>query len=384
MRMLDTLAAGPVAAAMALATAAAPVGAQANPGAGARPAADTTVAAVDAAVDTVRAPRSWLILPAIFYTPETELGGGIAVAHYPEGGVGRRPSSLLALFTVTTRRQAVLQLVPDVYLAGGRTRLQGSLTAQEFPDFFYGIGNTAPVSAEEEYTARTFAAELTARRELLPDAWLGVRLLARHDDLTEVEEGGLLEDGGVPGADGGATVGLGVNALLDTRESPFAPRSGEYLEAEVTTFGPELGSDYRFSRARLDGRLYRPLGERVVLAAQTVVETAAGDAPFPFIPAIGGGDLLRGYRAGRFRDDRLAAAQAEIRFPIWKRIGGVVFGAVGDVAAEWDAFPAVGDLERSVGVGLRYRLTAGGVNLRADWAEGRGTRGLYMGFGEAF
>lgn len=335
------------------------------------------------AQDTTVAGEWWLIMPSLFYTPETELGGGVAVGYYPEGGHGRRPSAVLTSLTVTTRSQIMFAVVPDLYLGDARWHLRGELLAQEFPDLFYGIGPDARVDDEEEFTARTFAADLTLQRETLPELWLGARAVARYDDVVDVEAGGLLDGADVPGAGGGTAVGLGPAVTLDTRDSPFATRRGVYVDASLVGYAGAFGSDDDFTAMAADVRGFLPMGEAVI-AARAVARSAGDGAPFLLLPRLGGDRLMRGYRGGRYRDARLAVAQAEARFPIAGRFGGVVFGSIGGVASTWDRLPPPGDLERALGIGLRFRLTDSGINLRADWARGRDSSALYLAFGEAF
>jgi outer membrane protein assembly factor BamA len=102
------------------------------------------------------------------------------------------------------------------------------------------------------------------------------------------------------------------------------------------------------------------------------------------MPRLGGPSLLRGYREGRFRDRRLAVLEGEVRFPIAWRFGGVVFAGVGDVAHDAGDVPALRELERALGLGVRFRMNDAGVRLRADGAWGREGGGLYLSVGEAF
>ncbi|HSG81899.1 MAG TPA: hypothetical protein VLC48_06605, partial [Gemmatimonadota bacterium] len=82
----------------------------------------------------------------------------------------------------------------------------------------------------------------------------------------------------------------------------------------------------------------------------------------------------------------LLALQAEYRLPIWRRIGGVVFGGAGQVAPELQAF-RLSQFHGSAGFGVRFLVAKEeGVNLRADvaWGVGEVTSGFYLSIGEAF
>ena len=82
--------------------------------------------------------------------------------------------------------------------------------------------------------------------------------------------------------------------------------------------------------------------------------SAGGHVPFQLMPSLGGQNLLRGYFAGRFRDHKAIAAQSELRFRVWRRMGGVLFASLGQVAANRQQL-AVDRLHYAYGFGLRIR-----------------------------
>jgi len=328
--------------------------------------------------------RSWIVLPNVFTTPETGFAGGLAAAYYPGGGTGARPSSILASTTFTQKGQITAEFVPEVYLRDGGLWFKGEIRGAKYPDVFYGIGNGAPESAREDFTSRYLDVSALTRLEVKDGLWVGLDLRFRGEDVTEVEDGGQLAAGGVPGAGGATVFGAGPVLTLDTRDRVLQPRRGSFAEARWTAFRASSGLEGGFGAGTLDVRHFLPVGSGSVLALQAKGQLTSGTAPFTLLPRIGGSKLLRGYREGRFRDDVLAALQAELRFPLVWRFGGAVFGGVGEVASAVDAFPDPGDWARAAGGGLRFRLNDAGATLRLDWAVGREGSGLYVGFGEAF
>ena len=87
---------------------------------------------------------------------------------------------------------------------------------------------------------------------------------------------------------------------------------------------------------------------------------------------------MRGYYNNRFRGDRYYAAQAELRFPLYKRFSGVAFVDAGDVADDGFRKP-----KWTWGGGLRFALSEN-IKLRLDYGIAKDQRGVFFTFSEAF
>jgi hypothetical protein len=111
-----------------------------------------------------------------------------------------------------------------------------------------------------------------------------------------------------------------------------------------------------------------------------------GGAPFDQLALVGGGDIMRGYARGRYRDRWMLASQAEYRTPMARRIGGVLFGGAGVVAPAADELFGDRVLLPTYGAGVRFQLdTKQRSAVRVDYGRGRdGASGLYIGFNQAF
>lgn len=335
----------------------------------------------DSSAATEESP-DWLVLPFASYAPSTKVSGGVVVGVYlpapPEG----RPSSVEMTLQATQRRQLVASIQPELYLNGGRWRVQGELLASKYPNVFYGLGGDTPATAKEEYTARYGVLDVRAERHVRSNLRVGPRMFVRLGTVSESDAGGRIDRGVVPGAEGGFHAGLGLSALWDDRNTIYDPTSGTYAQATATWYSHVWGSEHTFGHLRADVRGYRPVG-RGALAVQVFAEGVVGRAPFQLLPLLGGADRLRGYREGRFRDRVYWTAQAEYRMPLFWRLKGTVFGAAGEVGPRIGADLATG-IETAVGVGGRMRLTDGGVHGRVDLAYSRTGVELYIALGEAF
>ena len=254
-----------------------------------------------------------------------------------------------------------------------------------FPDRFYGIGPHTHDSQLEHYTRRSV--ELAATAEF-PVRWLsglrvGPRIELRAEEITDKEPGGELSAGTIPGSGGSSYAAGGLSATWDTRDGTFWPSRGSLIQAWAVVAPPAAARDGQFARGVLELRHFVPLGGRRVLGLHAYAEAASGAAPFTILPRIGNTRFLRGIREGRYRDHLDWALQSELRSPLFWRLSGTIFGAAGDVAPSLAAMD-FGNPKLAGGVGLRYRLTDEGANVRVDVASSRFGIQLYVLVLEAF
>lgn len=333
--------------------------------------------------------QSVLVLPNVFYTPETKIAGGLVFGYFTMLDAQSPTSSMQVAAIYTQRKQFYVQGMPELYWHEGRWRLNGAVMFSRYPEVYYGIGPSVPAAWEEEYTSRLADVDLQLQRTLRPGWRVGPQLVVRAENVTEVADGGRLDTRLVPGRSGGTTVGLGLTSAWDTRDNLYFPHRGHYVVMGGLLHTGVLGSDFAFGRLTVDARRYVPVRGRHVLALNGYVEAVAGTAPFPLLPLLGGDDLMRGYREGRYRDTVLAALQAGYRFPLFnrlpllRRIKGAVFGNVGNVARRVDALSLTG-IKYAIGAGLRLRLNDEGIHGRVDYAFGPEGGALYVTLLEAF
>ena len=180
-------------------------------------------------------------------------------------------------------------------------------------------------------------------------------------------------------------VAPGVQAELDTRDDDYWPSHGSLARLKSWFYASGLGSSRDFQRYVFFWSWYTRLRERLVLATNVNGLGAAGDVPFYALPALGTGQGgLRGYTQGRYRDRVAITAQAEARYHLKGRFGGVVFGGFGQVA------PDVSDLGKAEvlpagGAGLRFQLTRNyPMHMRFDYAWGKNESLFYFSVAEAF
>lgn len=329
------------------------------------------------------------LFPFGVYSPETGIGLGTLMLFAPveprrPRPTRRRASSVALLGLVTTRRQALFELTPDLHWPRSGTHLWGKLEHQRYPDSFWGIGNGIDPDAEERYQRRLTRGRAWLKQRLASALQLGLLVDGQQYRGVYSRSGGLFRESAVPGAGGGFTMGAGPTLSWDTRDHPLAAHRGALYEAVLTHYARPLGSDYAFTRALLDLRRFTPLGCEQVFAQHLLAELEWGNVPYYQLSQLGGPDLLRGYFKGKYRDRRLLALDLEYRSPFLWRLGAAVFVGLGHVGKLDEAIDA-GELRAAAGAGLRFAVNRDKrLNVRLDAAAGIDTAGAYLAIAEAF
>jgi len=332
---------------------------------------------------------SFVVLPIVFYTPETKFAGGIGglFAFRPRSAnASDRPSSISFYAIITQLKQFQTKWEPSLYLSHEKYLISGNLTLERFPGKYWGIGNGTADSAEEDFTPRVISLEAAFQTKLFPKKplYAGLTFVLENFKVMKTAPDQALASGKIPGSSGGTILGAGFILSWDSRDNVFFPRRGDYWQLTTYFNGKTLGGDFSYTSAKLNIRHYIPLFRSHILAFQGILQLARGNPPFNRYAALGGDMMMRGYYTGRFRDRALVAAQAEYRMPVWWRFGLVGFAGVGDVAPNLGAF-GFGHLKSSMGFGIRFKIVPReGANLRVDFAWGKNTSGIYFTAGEAF
>lgn len=329
-------------------------------------------------------------LPFVFYLPETKFAVGVG-GYFIFRPAGRRASSppsnvsFSVLYTQLKQFQALV--TPQFYFHGEDELLTGSLTFEYYPNKYWGIGDRTPASNETGYSPRHFALVGSFQKRILSsqNLYAGVQYQFETVSIISVGSDAPLDLARVPGGKGGRVSGLGVILNWDTRNNIFIPVHGKYFQLSLFANERFLGSSFDFVEIKGDLRKFFPgLFVGHALALQFLFQSAIGNPPFYRYPMIGGFSVLRGYYMGRYRDKCLVVLQAEYRLPLWWRFGLVGFAGLGNVGPALDKID-LGELKYSAGLGFRFKLLPKeGVNVRVDFAFGKGSTGVYFTTGEAF
>lgn len=326
---------------------------------------------------------SLILLPVLFYTPETKTGGGFYTLYLCPGD-NDKTDLFQGGLTYTQKEQIQIYIGMKKYIRSSYKFLFES-GVSEFPDKFYGIGNSTTEEMEEDYTLDSLTLEGSFLRIIQDGLYLGPNFVYADIKIEDPEEGGVLDQKLIRGSDDTSVRGLGLHVIYDKRDNQFFPERGFCFEVKATSYPESLGNDNDYFQLKMDQRNFFSVGNERVIAIQSFLIFSDGDLPFQLLPQLGGVNLLRGYYQGRYRDNNLLAFQGEYRFPINKRFRGAIFAGIGDVACKMDEFK-MGDLKTAGGFGLRYAINEKEkINIRLDIGfNNNGGSGVYFCIGEAY
>ncbi len=334
-------------------------------------------------------PARIIITPLVAFSPETsiEFGAGAkTLFKFRRSGPETRTSNIPISLTYTLNNQAILWSGYEVFFNQERWMLIGNLTLQLFPQLYYGLGRNSLESNEEEYTFTQVLIEPILLKQIgQSHLFLGAGIRYNHVGNLRFEDESRLQNSGISGATGSTSVGAQLALVYDSRDNILTAHTGWFAQLTHGFYEEALGGTHRFQLTRLDLRKFISLGSpRRVLAFQLMSSFSFQDVPLNELSALGGGELMRGYYEGRFIDNHLVAFQAEYRFPLWDRFGGVVFAGAGDVARRIGDF-RLDAFRPSVGFGLRFLIDrTEDLNLRFDYGFGKRTSNYYANVAEAF
>ena len=328
-----------------------------------------------------------LVLPIVYYTPETNLAfgvGGIAYYNFGKDRKLTRPSSAYFYATYTLRNQKIVDLPFHVFSNEEKWYTKGEFAFYDFPFKFYGIGKDIDPTNHERYVIKQTKAYVSIYKRITGSVYLGPRILVDNFQDIESLPNGSLSMLALKGIGGGHNTGIGIGLLYDSRKNVYCAKSGWFVEIGYTNYTIDAINLGGFHNLRLELRKYFKITPKAVLATNFFSNMNIGDVPFYMLSEFGGLFRMRGYYRASYRAKNVMLLHAEWRQNIKGRFGAVLFGGVGSVCDDFDDL-FIASAKLSGGAGLRFTINRKEqIPVRADFGKGQGFQGTYFTTGEAF
>jgi len=148
------------------------------------------------------------------------------------------------------------------------------------------------------------------------------------------------------------TLTYGAGMTFDTRMDPVFPRNAVFASAGWERLDPDVSP--AVNRFDVEARGYLGLFGQSVLAASVQYAGADGTQPAYARLLLGGGELLRGYRAGSFAGDNRLAGSIELRIPLTSAMGFAKAGirVFADAGTVWDHGQTLSASAFKTGIGV--------------------------------
>lgn len=326
-------------------------------------------------------------VPVLFYLPNTGYAFGAAFLYYnnpnPENS-NRFPDIVGGFATYSTKKQIQVGIKVNKYFGENDYRFDLDAAFYRTPSEFWGIGPDPTQKVKEDVTYDQYRVKLDFLFSPLKDFYIGPFYWYEKFDLSSYEPNGIIVTGGLLGALGVTTSGLGLEFVVEGRDSLFFPTKGYYTELKILSYNKSFGSEVDFYRLDIDSRYFVSIYSNHVLAFNTVLQSTIGDVPIQMLPKLGNQQIMRGYPTGKYLDKNLWAIQSEYRAPLFWRIGTSAYLGVGQVFPNFEML-SVKDLKIAGGLGVRYMLDEEQhLNVRLDVARSEEGTLVYFTIQEAF
>ncbi len=281
----------------------------------------------------------------------------------------------------------------NLYGTGASARLRGDVSQR---DSSYLLGFKKPwlfdlpvdgrfslvdqVTKRQSYSLEKYAAIAGVDKDLTEYIKVSLQYEYEISRLFDVSSGAQI----APEDEGTTDIGT-VSPIIvrDSRDNPFNPTTGSVNSFKIdSSAGTATGSEVEFVKYILQSSWYLPVTKKVVwgLSARGGWADAYGktkEIPISKRFFLGGRTTVRGFGLDSIGPkgadgtptggDTYVNLNTEVRFPIYKSIGGLLFLDAGNVWLKRSETVDVLNLRSSAGVGLRYLTPIGPLSLDAGW-----------------
>lgn len=331
--------------------------------------------------------------PGIFefgfgYGEYEKMRGFVSLSYRNLWGMNRRVTTLLRLSKL---RQLLSVNYNEPYLFGKRIRLNTLLLGSYKKEISIDTGKT-------RYKVRRYSAELSLSREISSHLKGELTYSFSLVDTFDVSRGVVLskEDRGTL-----AISAIKPALLYDTRDNLFEPHKGILVGVSLKVASTYLLGETDFVKLTAQGSFFKELWKGTVLAVQVRGGVGQGFSGIKDLPLVerfflGGRNSVRGFpqdELGPKTEDgdpkggnAFLMGSIELRMPIWKSLGAVVFIDAGNV---WRRIKGMNfQLRETAGVGIRYNTPVGPIRIdygyKLDRERKESAGELHFSIGHAF
>lgn len=363
---------------------------------------DTTILTTDT---TVVHKKSFFPLPVLTYSPEKglEIGAAMLYSFYTGKEPALRNSTISLIPALTTKSQYKIELKTDIWTDNNKYHFKSSLRYHDFPLFFYGVGDTTRKDDGTLLGNRRYKVQLEGEKRInTSHFYAGLSLLYQHDKYEAKEAKGIYPGMSLVDKEGGHVTFIGATGIFDNRDNQNYTRYGSWVRLNVA-YAPSFLSKHELWRIDAQAKHFIPISRLSTIGFNGLFNSLQGKTlPFYLLPEMGNDNMMRGYYAGRYRDQNYLAFQAEYRYfldpkipiNIWflhmqPKFAIAVFGGTGAVFNNHDI--SMNHFKPAYGFGGRWFYDEGSrLTIRADYAWGeqrpgeKRQSGLYLSLAEAF
>lgn len=238
----------------------------------------------------------------------------------------------------------------------------------------------------ERYMRKYSGGELTLSRPMSEYSTNYITLRQRKDTYKRNVVDGLAGDRSGPEGlawrnyNFGTTRSIGLQHVTDTRDNIYNPTTGGRVALNAE-FAGLLGGDFTFQKYDIEHQQFFKAGHAQVWALKAAYGVGEGHLTEFNQFRIGGQNSLRGYRDDQFRGSRMVLGTLEYRFPMARRVQGILFT---DWGGAWNNkyFPDGQNIYGSFGTGVALNTPLG--PLRLDYGRGKQGGRFHFSVGGGF
>lgn len=337
-------------------------------------------------IDYFTQKRNYLIAPQFDRGPETGILTGIYYLQLfkHKKDTATRTSNTETFLSITQKKQYVAEFNETILIGKDKFILRGSSIFTRYNEYFYGIGNNIDLKQKDTIEFNLFQTTQRFTKVITRKAFAGIQYQYYQVYNLGYKKNDILDKSNPVGINGSITSGVGPVFLYDSRDNVIFSHTGFYLDISALFVNKVFGGNHTFTNFTFDARKFIKFYHKYVFCIQGLINYNVGDVPFRQLALLGSDIMMRGYYMGAFRDKTMMCGQVELRIPIWKFVGMVLFASAGEVEPNINAYNWT-DLKFTEGFGLRFMLIKHErVNVGGDLGFGKNTRALYFGSGESF